>query len=152
MGWETDLITSISFNRETYQTKYQVEEDLKDVKQSIQDIKRYISDFAMMTEPEKFMPKDENNETSPFEWVHGTLDSLFEELDGYYYDKVKLEILLEDWDKCHTKDGKPIIPKGKMRKVLYGNIAYIDGDFIGGGVDDEGNPIENGTDLDDENE
>ena len=141
MGWETDLVTSISFNRETYQTKYQVEQDLKDVNKSIQDIKGYISDFATMTEPAKFMPKDEDDDLSPYEWVQQTLKALFEELDSYYYDKFKLEILLDDWDKCHTKKGKPIIPKGQIRKILYGDIAYIDGDFIEDGVDEEGNPV-----------
>lgn len=60
MGFGTYLISPIYFSKETYQSRYQVEKDLKNVRNSIADYKATLKSLVLITEPQKFCPKDEN--------------------------------------------------------------------------------------------
>ena len=122
MGWETNLMVRLRYNRKSYQSKYEVERDLEDVNDMIKYHSNKLHSLAMMTEPKKFMEED----ADPFQWISNEVRDSLEELEEYYIDKYKLEMLLEYWDKCHTKEDEPIhTPEG-----IGWDDAYIDGDFI----------------------
>ena len=122
MGWETNLMVHLRYNRKSYQSKYEVERDLEDVNDMIKYHSNKLQSLAMMTEPKKFMEED----ADPLQWVSNEVRESLEELEEYYIDKYKLEMLLEYWDKCHTKEDEPIhAPEG-----IGWDDAYIDGDFI----------------------
>lgn len=122
MGWETNLMVRLRYNRKSYQSKYEVERDLEDVNDMIKYHSNKLHSLAMMTEPKKFMEED----ADPLQWISNEVRDSLEELEEYYIDKYKLEMLLEYWDKCHTKEDEPIhAPEG-----IGQDDAYIDGDFI----------------------
>lgn len=120
MGYKTNLICSITFNRKTYNHKSEVENDLDIVKTDISKIKRYISKLVVITEPDKFFDKENGDIIGQIEL---NLDNSFYDLGVLYYEKFKLETLLENWDKCHNKDGLAIVPPEK-------DISYLYGDYI----------------------
>lgn len=122
MGWETNLMVRLRYNRKSYQSKYEVEIDLEDVNDMIKYHSNKLHSLAMMTEPKKFMEED----ADPLQWISNEVRDSLEELEEYYIDKYKLEMLLEYWNKCHTKEDEPIhAPEG-----IGWDDAYIDGDFI----------------------
>ena len=122
MGWETNLMVHLRYNRKSYQSRYEVERDLEDVNDMIKYHSNKLQSLAMMTEPKKFMEED----ADPLQWISNEVRDSLEELEEYYIDKYKLEMLLEYWDKCHTKEDEPIhAPEG-----VGWDDAYIDGDFI----------------------
>lgn len=125
MGWSTNLYTQISFSRKTYTDIYQVDEDIRDCKDMIQMYQKKLSQLAFMTEPKKCCPEEWND--YPLDWIQNELRECFEELDDYYWQLSKLEILKDSWDKCHNKEtGLAIDPP----KECAWNKAYLDGDFV----------------------
>ena len=51
MSWETDLYTAISFDRQTYNTRDEVDEALGQVRGRIASIREKLMQYALMTEP-----------------------------------------------------------------------------------------------------
>ena len=123
MGWGTTLYTSLYFSRETFRTKYEVENALKDAKKMRDLYKDRIKAMVFMTEPNKYYSIEEGD---ILEQVQNDLDIQFNGLDDYNYEIYKLELLLEEWDKCHNKDGKAICPPEDMPY----DTCYMSGDFI----------------------
>lgn len=123
MGWGTTLYTSLYFSRETFRTKYEVEDALKDAKKMRDLYKDRIKAMVYMTEPNKYYSIEEGD---ILEQVQNDLDIQFNELDDYNYEIYKLELLLEEWDKCHNKEGKAICPPEDMPY----DTCYLQGDFI----------------------
>jgi hypothetical protein len=123
MGWGTTLYTSLYFSRETFRTKYEVESALNDAKKMRDLYKDKIKAMVYMTEPNKYYS---NEEGDILEQVQNDLDIQFNELDDYNYEIYKLELLLEEWDKCHNKDGKAICPPEDMPY----DTCYLHGGFI----------------------
>lgn len=117
MGWATYLTTDITFNRQTYKTKYEVETAIKENKDMLNYFKNKLNNLVVMTEPHKMMPKDCED---PLWWVQKEFEEYYEGLEECIIEDWKLGILLEEWDRCHDKDGKPI------RREL--SINYVDGD------------------------
>ena len=79
---------------------------------------------------------------SPHEWLLLEYRQLMEDyedsLKGYYYQLWKLELLYENWDNAHNKDGKAIHPpKGSFK---HWDTAYMDGDFIDSVYEDGSDP------------
>lgn len=124
MGWSTELYTSITYNRKTYNTKFQVESDLEAARAEAQRAKERIRQLAVITDPAKYMPEDWDN---PLEWLNSSLDEAMESLEEANIDIWKLEYLLQEWDSCHLPDGSP----RPMPKDLSMIDSYIWGDFIG---------------------
>lgn len=132
MGFGITLYPQIYFNKRNYKYKYEVEDEINTIKNIIRDLENHLLTLIMTTEPSKMMP--ENWEGSPMEWLlyeyRKITDGYEDSLKGYYYDLWELELLLENWDYCHDKDGKAIIPpEGVFNDSI---TAYIDGDFING--------------------
>lgn len=124
MSWETRLFCSINYNRETFNSKYDVEDRLKEVNEGIDICKNTLRNLVYMTEPNKFYNKDDYH--SPLHFIEEEFNNSMETLEGLYYDKVKLEFLIDNWDNCHNEEGLGIDPPEGVKW----NTAYIDGDFV----------------------
>lgn len=123
MGWSTELYTSITYNRKTYNTKFQVESDLEEARDAAQRVRERIMQLAAITDPAKYMPEDWSD---PLEWLNHALDEALEALEDATIDIWKLEYLLQEWDNCHLPDGSA----RPMPQGLSMTDSYIWGDFI----------------------
>lgn len=130
MGWSTNLFCNIIFNKETFNSKYQVEQKLKEAKESIQYYKDRLLSLVMITEPEKFFDLEDNNLIDQMRYE---LSDILGELEHYYITEYKLELLLDNWDNCHDKEGYAINPPND----IAWDTAYLDGDFINNKETDE---------------
>ena len=122
MGWATYLTTTIEYYKETYKTKFEVEEAIEESKKLIEVCEKDLYSYAIMTEPQKFCPE----ENDPIIWLRNEIEDNIELIKDETIKLYKLELLLEEWDKCHNKEGKAI--KSKDDKLW--DKAYLDGDFI----------------------
>lgn len=86
--------------------------------------KNKVLAFALTTEPKKICPKTYENE--PLTYIQNELELMWEELDEYYWNLTKLEILKDSWKYCHDESGLAIPPPEKWKW----NTAYLDGDFV----------------------
>lgn len=119
MGWSSELFCNISFNRKTFNYKYEVESELEDTKRRLETAKSHLKDIAMITEPKKFCDEDDD----PLYWLSNEITDQLELIEEYTVDIYKLECLLDNWEKCHNKDGLAIDPPNY-------DIAYLCGDFV----------------------
>ncbi len=124
MGWQTDLFCNITFNRQTYNSLGEVESRIAEVTEYINYTKGVLRAFAIMTEPNKLLSLDEGED--PLDRIERTVKESLEDLEDYYIERWKLEILRDNWDKCHNKEGLAINPP----KCAEWPNAYLDGDFI----------------------
>lgn len=127
MGWETTLTTNITFYKTTYNHLYEVETDLKEVKDMIQYYKDKIRSLVMTTEPKKICPEDCID--NPLEWLQRELDESWEVLDEYYWKEFKLEILKDEWNNCH--DDKTGLALVSSDPDIW-KKSWLDGDFVKG--------------------
>lgn len=124
MGWSTELFTNISFNRKTYNTRYDVERDLEESKDMLNSMIQRLKQMVTITDPKKFI----DEETDPLWWLNNETDEILNEIQDLTIEIWKLEKLLDEWNACHTPDGEPIdLPEG----VNYMS-SFIWGDFVEG--------------------
>lgn len=124
MSWSTELFCNISYNRETFNSKYEVEDKLNTVNRYINDCKKVLRDLAIMTEPNKFF--NDNPNSDPYNQITINFEDTIELLEEYYIEKYKLLLLLDNWENCHNKEGLAIYPPDN----IDWNTAYLHGDFI----------------------
>ena len=111
------------FSKDTFTSKHQVEQELKEVHKRIASHKDRLKSLAIMTEPQKYCPKDE----FPLNWIDEEIDTIFEELEWDFTEEYKLEMLLNSWDKCHDENGNAIVPPKPMK---VWDMDFCGGDFI----------------------
>lgn len=124
MAWSTELFCNISYNRETFNSKYEVEDKLETVNKCIDGCKKTLRDLALMTEPNKFFNDDPDSNT--YYQITKEVEDNMELLDEYYTERYKLSLLLENWENCHNKEGLAIDPP----ENISWNTAYLHGDFV----------------------
>lgn len=124
MSWSTELFCNISYNRETFNSKYEVKDKLNTVNKYINDCKKTLRDLAIMTEPNKFF--NDNPDLDPYNQITINFEDTIELLEEYYIEKYKLLLLLDNWEKCHNKEGLAIYPPDN----IDWNTAYLHGDFV----------------------
>ena len=124
MSWSTELFCNISYNRETFNSKYEVEDKLNTVNKYINDCKKTLRDLAIMTEPNKFF--NDNPDSDPYNQITINFEDTIELLEEYYIEKYKLLLLLDNWENCHNKEGLAIYPPDN----IDWNTAYLHGDFV----------------------
>lgn len=120
MSQSTRLYTRMTFFDKTYNSKDEVERDLEIVHARLEHLKQEQIMLAMMTEPGKFAPKDQ----SPMYYVKNSAEQIFEDIKDAAIGEWKLEILLDRWEECHTRDGLGKYPPEEAKHT------YIDGDFV----------------------
>lgn len=126
MGWSTTLFCNIEFNRKSYNSLYEVEEDIETTKKIIQMHKDKIKAYALMTEPNKMIKINDEQDDNLLMKINYIISSILEELEDYYYDLFKLQYLKENWNYCHNDKGLAIDPPNN----ISWNTAYLSGDFV----------------------
>lgn len=122
MGWSTNLFCNIEFNRQTYNTRNEVLDRIEEVKQCLKTTEDYLRSLVLITEPNKFCTED----CDPLNWLNVEFQENIKLYEEYIIELYKLDLLLNNWDACHNKEGLAInTPKG----VNYGS-AFLNGDFI----------------------
>lgn len=124
MGWSTELFCNISFNRETFNDKYLVEDRISDLNKMINHCKQELRDLVMITEPQKFLDIQEGSNVMLE--LNALVRDNFELLEEYYIERYKLELLLDNWKECHDENGLAIEPP----EGITWKTAFLDGDFI----------------------
>ena len=124
MGWSTELFCNISFNRKSYNSLFEVESDIDDLKKEIGTCKDSLQSLAFMTEPDKFYNREEYD--SALSWVRSEYDNNMSLLEELQYDLFKMEFLRDNWENCHNDEGLAIpAPDG-----IKWDTAYLEGDFV----------------------
>lgn len=122
MAWSTELFCSISFNRETFNSRYEVECKIEEVEKCLQLAKDSLFNLAIMTEPQKFCPED----LDPLSWVQCEFRENMELIEDYIVELSNLKLLLDNWDNCHNEEGLAIYPPDNIEW----DTAYLCGDFV----------------------
>lgn len=120
MSQSTKLYFGMTFSGKTYNTLYEVQDDLLKVNQNIQKLKSDLRVLAYMTEPNKI--KDPDMSTDAF--IDNALNSIVEQLEEAIVLQYKLEMLELKWDDCH-RNGLGINPPDEIKYK-----SFIDGDFV----------------------
>ena len=105
MGWSTELFCNVSYNKETFNSRGEVEDKISDLDKNIESCKKTIRDMALMTEPSKFMSKD--NDESPYYFVTEQV----EELD-------KLQTILDMIDVFGTSKESLFLLDNKLKTLV----------------------------------
>lgn len=124
MSWSTELFCNLSFNRETFNSKFEVEDKIKELDECINTCKKELRDMALMTEPSKFMGKED--ESNPYLFITSKVEDSLELLEEYTIERYKLCVLLENWENCHNEEGLAIYPPDGVNW----DTAYLHGDFV----------------------
>lgn len=123
MGQSTRLYTKITFFDKCYNTKSEVERDLENAYGRLEKLKKELIILVMMTEPNKFAPKNQ----SPSEYLNSNAQVLIDEIGDLNIEIWKLEILLDRWEECHTKDGLgKYPPEGEQHTYIDGTFVFTD--------------------------
>lgn len=150
MSWYTILTTNITFSHKTYDKRYEVESDLEETNKIIKMYEDELLSLIMTTEPKKMMSRDEIDSFSPIDWLKDKYNTIKEQLEEYYIERYRLNLLLDDWDKCHDEKGLAIpltklidekdeygykksisaVTEKDIMNLNDGHIAFLDGDFI----------------------
>ena len=79
MGWETNVITQISFNKEAYDSIYKVEEEIDFCNKRIQEIVNKLMIYST-SRPQDILL---NREGDTLETIHEEVEDMLDLLDEY---------------------------------------------------------------------
>lgn len=125
MGWETNVITQISFNKETYNSIYKVEEEINFCNKRIQDIVNKLMIYSTSRPQDILLNRDE----ATIETIQEEVEDMIELLEEYYIKRSDLEALKDNF-KC--VDGDYIDNpnrKENVKKWLIDNYILDKSDF-----------------------
>lgn len=110
MGWQTDVITQIVFNKETYNSIYEIEEEIECNNKCIQNIKDEL--YAMtIARPEDLLI---HNEEMDLLGLQRDVRDKLELLEECIIENYKLEILKDNFD---LRDGDYINNPEKTQNI-----------------------------------
>ena len=139
MGWQTDVITQLVFNRETYNSPYDILNDKRANEEKIHEITEELSIMAT-SRPEDLLL---HNEDMDLFSLHRQVKDKLEVLEECIIDNYKLECLKENFD---LRDGdfiKNPNRKEAVKKWLIDNYILEEKDFNNNNtVDTQVNDIE----------
>jgi hypothetical protein len=138
MGFGMYLMTTLYYNRVTYKTKWEVEQRIEELKENIERYKEAIGNLVLITEPKKFIPDED---TDPLRWLTNEYKEYMELIEEDQYELFKLELLYNNWDKCHDDNDNCIIPPKEVE--AWWDSAFCGGDFLKE-VYPDGTPANNG--------
>lgn len=122
MGWSSELFCNVSFNKEAFNSKYEVANRIEENELSIRYAEERIKNLVMITEPKKFI----DEEYDPISYLSNECKEELEIIKDYAIENYKLSLLLENWDNCHNEEGLAIDPP----ETVKWNTAYFTGDFV----------------------
>jgi hypothetical protein len=121
MSQSTRLFTTINFAGKTYNSLNEVRVELQEIEARIEELKSTLRVLAYMTEPNKMKPED----ATVSEYLDANVNYLYTEFEELFVKRYKLEMLIEEWDKCHNNEGLGINPPDDVKYK-----SFIDGDFV----------------------
>src|SRR5574344_1578957 len=125
MGWETNVITQISFNKETYNSIYKVEEEIDFCNKRIQDIVNKLMIYSTSRPQDILLNRGE----ATLETIQEDVEDMLDLLEEYFVKKNDLEALKNNF-KC--VDGDFIDNpnrKENVKKWLIDNYILDKSDF-----------------------
>ena len=125
MGWETNVITQISFNKETYDSIYKVKDDIDFCNKRIQEIVNKLMIYST-SRPQDILL---NREEATLETIQEEVEDMLDLLEEYFVRKNDLEALKDNF-KC--VDGDFIDNpnrKENVKKWLIDNYILDKSDF-----------------------
>ena len=125
MGWETNVITQISFNKETYNSIYKVEEEIDFCNKRIQDIVNKLMIYSTSRPQDILLNRGEVT----LEDIQEEVEDMIDLLEEYFVKRSDLEILKDNF-KC--VDGDYIDNpnrKENVKKWLIDNYILDKSDF-----------------------
>lgn len=125
MGWETNVITQISFNKETYNSIYKVEEEIDFCNKRIQDIVNKIMIYSTSRPQDILLNRGE----ATIETIQEEVEDMIDLLEEYFIKRSDLEVLKDNF-KC--VDGDYIDNpnrKENVKKWLIDNYILDKSDF-----------------------
>ena len=125
MGWETNVITQISFNKESYDSIYKVEEEIDFCNKRIQEIVNKLMIYST-SRPQDILL---NREEATLETIQEDVEEMLDLLEEYFVRKNDLEALKDNF-KC--VDGDFIDNpnrKENVKKWLIDNYILDKSDF-----------------------
>ena len=125
MGWETNVITQISFNKETYNSIYKVEEEIDFCNKRIQDIVNKLMIYSTSRPQDILLNRGE----ATLETIQEDVEEMLDLLEEYFVRKNDLEALKDNF-KCVNGDfiDNPN-RKENVKKWLIDNYILDKSDF-----------------------
>ena len=99
MGWETNVITQITFNKETYDSIYKVEEELEFCNKRIKEIVNSIMMYST-SRPQDILL---NREEATLETIQEEVEDMLDLLEEYFVKRSDLRALKNNF-KCVDGD------------------------------------------------
>ena len=125
MGWQTDVITQLAFNKETYNSIYGIERDIENNKKVLQNITEEIS-VMVTARPEDLLLHNEDMDLLGLQREVKCKLETFEECVIVNY---KLEHLKENFDLRDGDFVKNPNRKEAVKKWLINNYILEESDF-----------------------
>ena len=125
MGWETNVITQISFNKETYDSIYKVKEEIDFCNKRIQEIVNKLMVYSTSRPQDILLNRGE----ATLETIQEDVEEMLDLLEEYFVRKNDLEALKDNF-KC--VDGDFIDNpnrKENVKKWLIDNYILDKSDF-----------------------
>ena len=125
MGWETNVITQISFNKETYDSMYKVKDDIDFCNKRIQEIVNKLMVYST-SRPQDILL---NREEATLETIQEEVEDMLDLLEEYFVKRSDLRALKNNF-KC--VDGDYIDNpnrKENVKKWLIDNYILDKEDF-----------------------
>ena len=125
MGWETNVITQISFNKETYDSIYKVKDDIDFCNKRIQEIVNKLMVYSTSRPQDILLNRSE----ATIETIQEEVEDMLDLLEEYFIKRNDLEILKDNF-KC--VDGDYIDNpnrKENVKKWLIDNYILDKSDF-----------------------
>lgn len=132
MSVEMHVLAPYSFYGETFKTKYELEEAIKETQEGLDEAKAGLWKLAYMTDPSKFMDKEYDG--SPEMWIDERVKAIIHDIGVAEVDLYKYKVLLEYWDTFHMKvngvERTVTLPKEMFDKKPIYEYAYAEGDWL----------------------
>ena len=126
MSTESSLLTVIDYCGVSYDKKGKLKNDIEELTKDIENAKSELKSLAFITEPKKFISEDDDYYFSTCLWLENKVNSCIEQLTTSTIKLYKLQLLYDNWDKCHDEKGNAISPDYEELE----KICFYTGDWI----------------------
>ena len=92
MGWGTDFKIDIYLNRKVFSNKYEVEDKISELEQSIENNKSLLKIYASST-PSDIIPEEYKDD--PIGWINNEINLIFETIEEELLDCYRFRLYLE---------------------------------------------------------